>query len=395
MLSRLTGVGLLAWGGLVDGQHGDGVRELQDIVRGWSELRNRDQDVVLATVVGASGSTYRRPGARLLLSAERWIAGGISGGCLERDVLGKAWWRTREGPVVVTYDSTSADDEETWTFGLGCNGRVDVLLERLPSSGEAHPLEFIARCLGSRRSGLMATVFRGGTEGGPGRRLLLDADGVRSDLPPGALRDRILAAAEVAWRDGGTRAERIEGPAGAHEVLLEVIRPPRSLVIFGAGQDAVPLVNLAATLGFHLTVVSNTSGGAPADLFQDASVRLTASPSVVHEKLRLEPDAAVVIMTHNLGHDRGYLRFALESNCRYVGVLGPRARTERLLGELADAGFTPTDSQRSSLFSPVGLNVGAEQPEEIALSILSEVEATFSGADARSLRDRPGPIHLR
>jgi len=117
---------------LVDGERGVALRELQDIVRGWSHLRTRGQDVVLATVVAASGSTYRRPGARLLLSAERWIAGGISGGCLERDVLGKAWWRTREGPLVVTYDSTSADDEETWTFGLGCNGRVDVLLERLP-----------------------------------------------------------------------------------------------------------------------------------------------------------------------------------------------------------------------------------------------------------------------
>lgn len=369
------------------------MREMQDIVRGWSELRG--QDVVLATVVGATGSTYRRPGARLLLSTERWVAGGISGGCLERDVLGKAWWRTREGPLVVTYDSTSADDEETWTFGLGCNGRVDVLLERLPASGEAHPLDFIAGCLASRRAGVMATVFRGAGEGGPGRRLLLDESGVRTDLPAGPLRQRVRAGAEAVWRERKTRAARIEGPSGTHEVLLEYIRPPRSLVIFGSGQDAVPLVKLAAALGFHLTVVSNTSGGAPADLFQEANVRLTASPSAVREKLILEPDSAVVVMTHNLSHDRGYLRFALESGCSYVGVLGPRARTERLLGELAEAGFTATEAQRSSLYSPVGLNLGAEQPEEIALSILSEVQARFSGADAQSLRQRPGPIHPR
>jgi xanthine/CO dehydrogenase XdhC/CoxF family maturation factor len=115
----------------------------------------------------------------------------------------------------------------------------------------------------------------------------------------------------------------------------------------------------------------------------------------VREKLILEPDSAVVVMTHNLAHDRGYLRFALESGCSYVGVLGPRARTERLLGELAEAGFTPTAAQRSSLYSPVGLHLGAEQPEEIALSILSEVQARFSGADAQSLRQRPGPIHPR
>ena len=368
---------------------------MQDIVRGWSELRTRGQEVVLATVVAASGSTYRRPGARLLLSAERWIAGGISGGCLERDVLGKAWWRTREGPVVVTYDSTSADDEETWTFGLGCNGRVDVLLERLSPSGEANPLDFIARCLAGRRPGVMATVFRGGPEGAVGRRLLLDVEGVRSDLPGGPLRDRVQELAEAVAREGRTRAERIEGTAGAHEVLLEVIRPPRSLVIFGTGQDAVPLVKLAAALGFHLTVVSNTSGGVPADLFQEANIRLTASPTAIREKLTLEPDAAVVIMTHNLGHDRGYLRFALESECKYVGILGPRARTDRLLAELAEGGIRPNEARRAALYSPVGLHLGAEQPEEIALSILAEVQARFSDADAQSLRLRSGPIHPR
>ena len=368
---------------------------MQDIVRGWSELRTREQEVVLATVVGASGSTYRRPGARLLLSAERWIAGGISGGCLERDVLGKAWWRTREGPVVVTYDSTSADDEETWTFGLGCNGRVDVLLERLPPSGEAHPLDFIAQCLALRRPGVMATVFRGGQDGTVGRRLLLDADGLRSDLPPGPLRAAVQEMAGAVAKEGKTRAERIEGTAGVHEVLLEVIRPPRSLVIFGTGQDAVPLVKLAAALGFHLTVVSNTSGGAPGDLFQEAQVRLTASPSAIREKMTLEPDAAVVIMTHNLSHDRGYLRFALESECKYVGILGPRARTERLLGELAESGFKPSESRRAALYTPVGLHLGAEQPEEIALSILAEVQARFTDADGQSLRLRRGPIHPR
>ena len=370
------------------------MRELRDIVLGWADLRRREAEVVLATVVATSGSTYRRPGARLLLSAERWIAGGISGGCLERDVLSKAWWRTREGPVVVTYDSTSADDEETWTFGLGCNGRVDVLLERLAATGEAHPVEFITRCLEARQTGVMATVYRGAA-GMVGRRLLLDIAGVRSDLPVGQIRDWLAAEAETVRLEGRTRVARLPSAATPCDALLEVIRPPRSLVIFGTGQDAVPLVKLASTLGFHLTVVSNTSGGAPADLFQEASVRITASPSVVAEKLVLEPDSAAVIMTHNVGHDRGYLRFALESGCAYVGVLGPRARTERLLSELAEKGFRPSEAQRASLYTPVGLNLGADQPEEIALSILSEIQARFSGADGQSLRALPGPIHTR
>ncbi len=369
------------------------MRELQDIVRGWSEFRGGGQPVVLATVVATSGSTYRRPGARLLLSAERWVAGGISGGCLERDVLQKAWWRTREGPVVVTYDSTSADDEDTWTFGLGCNGRVEVLLERLTTGGEIHPIEFIAGCLAARRTGVMATVFRDEAGARVGQRVLKDAGWTRSDLPAGPARDRILAAAEAALGAGTTRVGRIETEEGAVEVLLEVIRPPRSLVVFGTGQDAVPLVRLAATVGFHVTVVSNTSAGVPAELFREANVQLTAGPAAIAEKLALEPGSAIVVMTHNLGHDRGYLRFALESGCSYVGVLGPRARTERLLDELREGGFSPTDEQRATVYSPVGLNLGAEQPEEIALSILSEIQARFNGTDAQSLRLRRGPIH--
>jgi xanthine dehydrogenase accessory factor len=373
------------------------MREVRDIVRGWSELRTQEREVVLATVVATSGSTYRRPGARLLLSAERWIAGGISGGCLERDVLSKAWWRTREGPVVVTYDSTSADDEETWTFGLGCNGRVDVLLERLPATGETHPLDFIAGCLAARRPGVLATVFRAGAGAGArvGERLLLDGRGVRSDLPAGPVQRRVQAEAAAALAAGSTRAGRLEVEGQTLEVLLEVIRPPRSLVVFGTGQDAVPVVRLAAALGFHVTVVSNTSGGVPADLFREADVKLTASPAVVADKLVLERDSAAVVMTHNLAHDRGYLRYALESGCNYIGVLGPRARTERLLEELSEGGFRITDEQRSRLFSPVGLSLGAEQPEEIALSILSEIQAVFSRADAQSLRLSRGPIHPR
>jgi len=371
------------------------MRELRDIVRGWTDLRDREAAVVLATVVSTSGSTYRRPGARLLLSMERWIAGGISGGCLERDVLSKAWWRTREGPVLVTYDSTSADDEESSAFGLGCNGRVDVVLERLSPSGEMHPLEFVARCLESRRPGMMVTVFRGVPGAETGCRLLLEGEEVQSDVAVGPVRDRLAEEAKGVLREGRTRTARLQTDAGLLEVLLEVVRPPRSLVVFGTGQDAVALVKLGSTLGFHVTAVSNTSGGLPPGRFEDADRKLTASPSTLAEKLILERDAAVVIMTHNMGHDGGYLHFALEAGCGYVGVLGPRARTDRLLSELSRRGFEPTDAQRAALYSPVGLSIGAEQPEEIALAIVAEIQAAFSGAEARSLRSLPGTIHPR
>src|SRR5262249_4112451 len=158
------------------------MRELREIVEGWEALREKSEQVVLATVVATRGSTYRRPGARLLLSAERWVAGGVSGGCLERDVLTKSWWRTADGPRLVIYVLASADDEETWSFGLGCNGVVEVLLERLPAGGELHPLDYLAERMRSRRPGVLATVFRVGPGAAEavGQRLLLDERGVRT-----------------------------------------------------------------------------------------------------------------------------------------------------------------------------------------------------------------------
>lgn len=370
------------------------MRELRDLVAAWSGLDPAREAAVLATVVATAGSSYRRPGARLLLSAERRMAGSVSGGCLERDLVSRAWWRTREGPVVVTYDSRSADDEETWTFGLGCQGRVDVLLERLAPEGPVHPLAFLNSVLTARRPGLMATVVQAGGAGAAvGQRLLLDDSGVRTDLPSGDLARRIEERARSVLSEGRTQTETVTTLADPVDVLLEVLRPPRSLVLFGSGQDVIPLVRLAALLGFHVTVVSNAPAGTAADSLQPADLVVQASPASVRDRLQLEPDAAAVVMTHNLSHDAGYLRVALASGCPYVGVLGPRARTERLIEMLRTAGHAVSEAERQRIFSPVGLHLGAEQPEEIALSILAEVQAVFTRTEPRSLRFHPGPIH--
>ena len=373
------------------------MRELREIVEGWEALKQKDEQVVLATVVATRGSTYRRPGARLLLSAERWVAGGVSGGCLERDVLTKSWWRTADGPRVVTYDSTSADDEETWTFGLGCNGVVEVLLERLPAGGELHPLEYLAERVRSRRPGVLATVFRtgAGAAASVGQRLLLDERGARTDLPAGPLQQAVRADAEASLRSGESRGVQHLSNGAPVEVLVEAIRPPRSLVVFGNGQDAVPLVRMAAALGFQVTLVADSPAGVPADLFREASARIAATPSALAGKLTLEPDAVCVVMTHNVAHDTGFLRFVLASGSPYVGVLGPRQRTERLLQTIRDEGFAVGDAELRRLYAPVGLDLGADQPEEIALAILAEIQATFTAAEGGNLRERHGPIHPR
>jgi xanthine dehydrogenase accessory factor len=375
------------------------MKELRRIAEAWADLRRRGEPAILATVMETAGSTYRRPGARLLMSQDRWLAGDISGGCLEGEVLKKAWWRTREGPVVLSYDSTTSDDELSWSFGLGCNGRVEVLQERVgpESSTPTHPLDFLHSRLEQRRSGVMATVFRVGRtgQGRVGQRLLLDEGGLRSDVKDAALREKLRADAEAALGCGRTAVHRYGSGEAAVDALVEVVRPPRPLFVFGNGQDAVPLVRRAAELGFHVTLVANRPSGVPADAFRDADVTLTATPETAAGRVAPGADAAVVVMTHNLLHDRGFLRLALESPAGYVGVLGPRLRTEQMLSELQAQGFVLTEAHRRRLHSPTGLDVGAEQSEEIALAILSEVLASASAREGASLRKRAGPIHPR
>jgi xanthine dehydrogenase accessory factor len=374
------------------------MKELRRICDAWAELKRKGEPALLATVVETSGSTYRRPGARLLMSQDSWLAGGISGGCLEGEVLKKAWWRTREGPLVVSYDSTTSDDEVSWSFGLGCNGRVEVLQERLGlDATPTHPLNFLEERLQQRIPGVMATVFRVGRNAGArvGGRLLLAEGSVRTDVQDSGLQAKLLKDAQAALSAGRTAVHRYGSGEAAVDALVEVVRPPRPLVIFGNGQDAVPLVRLASELGFHVTLVANRPTGVPPDAFRGADVTLTATPETAPGRVALGPEAVAVVMTHNLAHDRGFLRLALESEAAYVGALGPRLRTEQMLGELAQQGFLLTESHRRRLHSPTGLDVGAEQSEEIALAILGEVLAAIASREGASLRLRAGPIHPR
>jgi xanthine dehydrogenase accessory factor len=373
------------------------MKELRRIAAAWRELKSKGEPAVLATVVETAGSTYRRPGARLLMSQERWLAGGISGGCLEGEVLKKAWWRTADGPVLLSYDSSGTDEDVAWSFGLGCNGRVEVLQERVMAvEAPTHPLDFISERVERRLPGVMATVFRvESAVARVGERLMLDETGVRADVKDAGLAERLRTDAEAALAEDTSSVRRYAVGGGRVDALVEVVRPPRPLFVFGNGQDAVPLVRLAAELGFFVTLVADRPSGVPADAFREADVHLVATPETASPRLALGPEAAVVVMTHNLEHDRGFLRLALDSPAGYVGALGPRLRTEQMLRELSETGFRLTEAHRRRLHSPTGLDLGAEQSEEIALAVLGEVLACFSNRAGSSLRLRAGEIHAR
>lgn len=360
------------------------MHDLRHILATGARLRDRGEDAVLATVVKTEGSTYRRPGARLLIARGGDAVGGVSGGCLEGDLVRKAWWRTDDGPAVVTYDSR-ADDETAWQFGLGCNGVVHVLLERLTAA--ADPLAFVRRCVTAGEAGATATVFRADAATGlaVGDRLTLDA---RGDVR-GGLRESELAAdltadlSDCLRRDQG-RAAVYATPAGEVEVAFEVVRPPVRLLVFGGGFDAVPVVAAAKAVGWETVVIDRRPmRGAGADQ------TLALPPAEACARLRPTPRTAAVVMNHNFPADRDAVAELLRTDVGYVGVLGPKARTQKMLADIQGA------TGLSRLHAPVGLDIGADTPEEIAAAVVAQVIAVFGGRGGGHLRDRAGPIHRR
>lgn len=372
------------------------MKELQRILNAFGRVRAEGKSAVLATVVSTSGSTYRRPGARLLITGEGQMIGSVSGGCLERDVFRRARRVLQaQEPQVVRYDSMSEDDI-VWGFGLGCNGVVDVLLEPVPGGRERGHMDFLDACLRLRQDGVLATVFAvEGCEGVKvGCRLML-REGVpaQSDIADSTLKEAILADARQVLSSGDSQVRAYEMAAGRAEVFVERIEPPHPLVIFGAGHDAVPLVRLAKEIGWHVTVVDGRPGYATKSRFSQADTLLAARPDEIKERVPLESRTATVVMNHNYFDDLEVLRILLSSPVHYIGVLGPKRRTERLLGDLHKDGGTAGADQLDNMYAPVGIDIGADTPEEIALSILAEIKAVITGRRGGMLRERRGSIH--
>lgn len=387
------------------------IRTLAETVRTEKfQLRERDQGapLAMATVVKVTGSAYRRPGARMLMTAAGHSTGMISGGCLENDVQERAQrvMATDEARLV-TYDSTSPDDI-VFGLGLGCNGIVQVLIEPLHTDDEDNLLAFLSACLSQRKTVRLATVFHAegtATAIAPGKRLLQWPDGhVTSNCNDPTLTAALAEALTEGFEaysgrqtnkqwGGEVRAavKQIPLESGSVEVLLETITPPVSLLIFGAGDDVIPVTQFAKLLGWHVTVIDGRPAYALPERFPAADAVLCLRPEALADcSPLLNPDALVIVMTHNYLQDKELLRSLLPVDFRYLGVLGPKARTRRLLDELACKGVTFSEAR---LYGPAGLDIGAETPEEIALSLLAEMRAVLSNCGGSSLRQRTSGIH--
>jgi xanthine/CO dehydrogenase XdhC/CoxF family maturation factor len=335
----------------------------------------------------------------MLLAPGGAKAGMISGGCLDGDIRERAMRVLALGMAeVVTYDSSSPDDI-IFGLGLGCNGVVQVLLEPVRVGDPSGMLAFLAACRDARRAGRVATLFHNGSPppGVPnGTRLMIWPDGrMSANFKDDALGSTLLAAMrDTEGRRHAIRTLRLPGgeKAGA---LLETIAPPPSLLLFGGGDDAIPVTQIASLLGWHVTVVDARPEFAQHSRFPQADDVLCLRPGAVRDdpRLAITPETLVMIMTHSYSRDKELLKLLLARSPRYIGALGPKTRTQNLLDELARDGVRFTPDQLECLHGPAGLDIGAETPEEIAVSIIAEMQAALIKRPGGPLRNKAGGIH--
>ncbi|MCP3981672.1 MAG: XdhC family protein [bacterium] len=367
---------------------------LARVLEACESVVRRGEPAALATIVQVAGSAYRRPGARMLFPSEGPPVGFISGGCLESDLAERAQGVLRSGRAeTVVYDMRSPDDI-VWGLGLGCNGEVRVLLERLGPGALPDYLERILAGRRRRESLALATVF--GTEGAGlsvGDREVL-ADCGEAPSGPAAALDGLRGDLERALRDGRSAVKRYESAGTWSDVLIEHLPPPMRLAVFGAGSDAQPLVRIAGELGWEVTVFDHRPVFASPERFPEAAaVRCVDFDELSAAGVSIDDRTPMVVMTHHFLNDATLLSFLHSTPAPYVGVIGPKQRRENLMQELDRRGVRMAPEHESKIFGPVGLDIGSETPEEIALSILSEIVAVLSGRRGGSLRDRGGPLH--
>lgn len=330
----------------------------------FRERRDRGEPLVLATVSRTIGSTYRKAGAQMLFAADGGAAGLLSGGCLETDLMERARSVLSGAPVVADYDTRSSDDL-IWGIGLGCEGAMSILMTRLDRANDYQPFAFVEDCRRRGVPGNLALVTHSTNATYPlGAAFRSDA---ASAIPAGV--------ADVLLKTTSLRAATTVETEGATFLIAPVELPPRLLVL-GAGPDAMPLVEIAGLMNWHVTVLDHRPAYAVAERFPRAQrVALNPAAELARELRAARYDAAIV-MSHHLLSDQAYLAALAEHGAiPYVGLLGPAPRRARLMQEIGERSQLLT----GRLHGPIGLDIGARTPETIALAIVSEIQAVLAG----------------
>jgi xanthine/CO dehydrogenase XdhC/CoxF family maturation factor len=370
------------------------MQELKQLLKAIDEVQRAGKRAAIATVVRVKGSAYRREGTKMLIDADGNQVCMISGGCLEGEVAELAKQVMASGEGVVQF--FELDEDVVWGLGLGCGGKVDVYIEPLDDSALYRRWLELVRM---QRFAALATVIETSANSaiGKGARLLVADDGAVT----GSLGDAALEAQVQAWvahKRGELypRAQTLPLKAQNGEtvsVFVDLSVPPAELVLFGAGHDAIPMAQFGHTLGFRVTVVDARHAYVTSERFPSADRLIRSHPSGFAEQVVIGPRSYAIIMNHHLERDAASFAFAIQSPAPYIGVLGPKDRYADILARLSEQGVTLGQADLGRVYNPIGVDIGAETPEEIAVSVMAELLAVRGGYAAGFLRARDGKIH--
>ncbi|MBX2946559.1 MAG: XdhC family protein [Cyclobacteriaceae bacterium] len=364
------------------------MKELKTIVEAFRKVDFSQRKAALATVVKVRGSSYRSPGARMLITDDgKWV-GSISGGCLEGDALRKARQvMTDNQPMTVTYD-TREESNQNLGIGLGCNGVIDVLIEPV-SNENKNTVELFETIIALNEPVAFATCIANEFAG---EKFVLDnSKNVLAKFSSNQLNDFVAKDLKSVFENHRSETKFF----GDYEVFIELIQPSINLIIFGGGFDARPVSTMAKALGWDVQVTDECVAHIAPVFFPTADKLSLCQREFIDRNFVITPYTACVLMSHNYEYDRDVLKKVIVTETPYIGILGPRKRFDKMLEEFKHEGFELTNEQFHRIHSPIGLDIGAETPDEIALSILAEIQSKFANRSGGFLKYRSGPIHHR
>jgi len=374
------------------------MKEIREIINAYNKAKKNEKRLALATLVHLNGSSYRRPGARMIVDEEGQLTGAISGGCLEGDALRKAVFCIHtQTPKLVVYDTS---DEEDATIGiqLGCSGIIQVLFEPIDEHNPLNPIELLKKTIHKRQNTVLVTLYASQIKKGDtvGTSMLLEDSGEFHNnstfqfVPEPLMQDikETLTVKKSSFKS-------YQQNDNTFNAFLSFISPPISLVIVGAGNDAIPLQSIAETLGWEVTIVDGRHTYAKIERFSSACQIIVSKPEKVLQQIPIDDKTVFVLMTHNYNYDYAILKALLGKKIPYIGALGPKKKLDNMINDLKAENIILNEKQKNILYGPVGLELGAETPAEIALSITAEIMSVMNNKKGGSLRNLLTEIHPR
>ncbi len=375
------------------------MREVDAIIKAYEHATEKGLKTVLATVVHVEGSSYRRPSARMLVDEHGMITGAISGGCLEGDALRKALYALVQNKnTLVTYDTNDEDDAIVGAQ-LGCNGVIQVLFEPINPENSKNPIQLIKEAVSTKKPCVLIVLFNLAQKNDShlGTSLLIhEEQQLNGSLDDAALADSIQKDAQVVLKRKSSLFRAYIHAEKQTNVFIEYFAPPVTIVVVGAGNDTQVLTKMADLLGWMVYVVDGRQELATHDRFVSSCQVIVSKPEAVLENITIDERTVFVLMTHNYHYDISVLKTLIPLiQIPYIGILGPKKKFDRMLDDLKQERIEVSKERLNDIYAPIGLEIGAETPEEIALSVLAEIKAVLEDVKGGLLRDKEGPIHTK